>query len=287
MYLFHGKDNFLTAFNTKLHSSALYNGVQFTASALAVFSGAAYKTMKPMPRTCFVADAMILTASGVIAIENIKAGDKVISTNEDTFETLEKTVVETYIREVPQLVHLTINGELISTTIDHPFYVKNQGFVSAGKLRLGDGVVDSKGNIYLLEKVVVEFVKEPKTVYNFQVEDFHTYHAGNTGILVHNAKYDIGKYDEMPNEAGLDKHHVPQKAAMKKLDPNYDPAKGPSIKVPKVGHTIKGKNGIVSRSMKGINSLKDLMVRDISELRRVYPDIPESVLEELKKLTIK
>ena len=45
---------------------------------------------------------------------------------------------------------------------------------------------------------------------------------------------------DRPNEPGMDKHHVPQKAVMKKLDPNYDPATGPSIKVPKEGHTIKG-----------------------------------------------
>lgn len=36
-------------------------------------------------------------------------------------------------------------------------------------------------------------------------------------ILVHNAKYDVGKYNEMPNEPGMDKHHVPQKAVMKNL----------------------------------------------------------------------
>ena len=35
----------------------------------------------------------------MVAIENIKAGDKVISTNHETFETAEKTVLETYIRE--------------------------------------------------------------------------------------------------------------------------------------------------------------------------------------------
>ena len=37
---------------------------------------------------------MILTASGLVAIENIKAGDKVISTDPETFETAEKTVFE-------------------------------------------------------------------------------------------------------------------------------------------------------------------------------------------------
>ena len=28
-------------------------------------------------------------------------------------------------------------------------------------------------------------------MYNFQVEDFHTYHVGSFGVLVHNANYDI------------------------------------------------------------------------------------------------
>ena len=66
--------------------------------------------------TCFVSGTMILTTTGLVAIENIKAGDKVISTNPDTFETTEKTVLETYIRENSPLVHLVINGEEIITT---------------------------------------------------------------------------------------------------------------------------------------------------------------------------
>lgn len=56
---------------------------------------------------------MILTATGLVAIENIKVGDKVISTNPETFETAEKTVIETYVHEVSRLVHLTINNETV------------------------------------------------------------------------------------------------------------------------------------------------------------------------------
>jgi len=117
--LIFGQNNFLTAFNAKLHSSKLYNAFQIGVSALAVFSAGAASTMK-----CFVAGTMVLTAAGLVAIENIKAGDKAISTNTDTFEVAEKTVLETYIRETTELVHLTINGELIKTTHEHPFYVK-------------------------------------------------------------------------------------------------------------------------------------------------------------------
>ena len=149
-------------------------------------------------------------------------------------------------------------------------------------LWIGAELVDKDGNVFQVEQIYRENLEETsKKVYNFKVDDYHTYFVGRTMILVHNAKYDVGKYNEMPNEPGMDKHHVPQKAVMKKLDPNYDPATGPSIQVPKEGHTIKGPRCIVSRSTKGINSPSELIMRDISELKRVYPDIPESSINEL------
>ena len=177
-------------FNQKLHSSKLYNGFRFTVSALAVFSGSTYSSMKKHQETltCFVAGTMILTASGLVAIENIKAVYKVISTYPETMKTSQKTVLETYIREVTTLVHLTVNGEEIVTTVDHPFYVKNQGFIKAGELIVGDELLDVNGNVLLVENFDVELTDEPTKVYNFQVEVFHTYHVGELGVLVHNAE---------------------------------------------------------------------------------------------------
>ena len=102
-------------------------------------------------------------------------------------ETSPKTVLETYIREVTTLVHLTVNGEEIITTVDHPFYVKNQGFIKAGELIVGDELLDVNGNVLLVENFDVELTDEPVKVYNFEVEDFHTYLVGGFGVLVHNA----------------------------------------------------------------------------------------------------
>ena len=73
---------------------------------------------------CFIAGTMVLTATDFVAIEKLAAGDKIISTNPDTLETAEKTVLETYVRQVDKLVHITINGEEIVTTDNHPFYVQ-------------------------------------------------------------------------------------------------------------------------------------------------------------------
>lgn len=54
-----------------------------------------------------------------------------------------------------------------------------------------------------------------------------------------------------------------------------------------VGHTISGPNGIVSRSTTGIETARQLLARDIMELRRVYDDIPNSALKELIELNKK
>ena len=175
--------------NIKLHSNRIYNAFQFTAGALAVFSGFAYSKIRQHQGslTCFVAGTMVLTETGLVAIENIRAGDKVISTNHETMETTEKTVVETYIRKDEKLIHLIINKEEIIATETHPFYVKNKGFINAGNLKVGDELLDVNGNSLYVDKITVELTEKPTTVYNFQVEDFHTYYVGENQILVHNS----------------------------------------------------------------------------------------------------
>jgi len=138
---------------------------------------------------------MVLTAAGLVAIENIKAGDKVIATNPETFEVAEKTVLETYVRETTELLHLTIGGEVIKTTFEHPFYVKDVSFVEAGKLQVGDKLLDSRGNVLVVEEKKLEIADKPVKVYNFKVDDFHTYHVGDNEVLVHNANYVEGDLD--------------------------------------------------------------------------------------------
>ena len=118
-------------------------------------------------------------------------------------ETSPKTVLETYIREVTTLVHLTVNGEEIVTTVDHPFYVKNQGFIKAGELIVGDELLDVNGNVLLVENFDVELTEKPVTVYNFQVDEFHTYHVGEIGVWVHNANCKLIKNDDGTYDAEL------------------------------------------------------------------------------------
>ena len=106
--------------------------------------------------------------------------------NTNTLETAPKTVLETYVRQVEKLVHLTINGEEIVTTDNHPFYVQGRGFINAGNLLVGDKLISVNGEDLFVEKHRVEELDEPVDVYNFQVEDYHTYFVGESAVWVHN-----------------------------------------------------------------------------------------------------
>ena len=72
-------------------------------------------------------------------------------------------------------------------TIRPPVLCKNQGFIKAGELVIGYELLNSNCNVLLVENFDVELTKEPVKVYNFEVEDFHTYHVSGFGVLVHNA----------------------------------------------------------------------------------------------------
>lgn len=137
---------------------------------------------------CFVAGTLVLAVSGLIPIENVRAGDKVYSFNANTQEVSKKTVEETFVRESNELVHITVNGETISSTPDHPFYVPQKGFVKAVNLRAGDILWTVNGEYVVVEKVQHEILESPVKVFNFRVADNHTYFVGNTSVGVHNAK---------------------------------------------------------------------------------------------------
>ena len=207
---FLGKDNPFTAFNAKLHESALYNTFQIITGLTALTTGSFAKGMRNP--VCFVAGTMILTAAGLVAIKKIKAGDKVTSTNTSTFETAEKTVVRTFVNDSPNLVHITVNKEKITSTPGHKFYVPNSGWVPACELRVGITLALANGSYADVENVSEERLEVPAKVYNFEVSDWHTYHVGSHGVLVHNL--------DCYMDEGVMHGKLPSKSDLKKLSPD-------------------------------------------------------------------
>ena len=135
---------------------------------------------------CFVAGTLVLTVAGTVAIETIQAGDMVWAWDEETGEVAPKEVVETYVNESYELIHVFVDGEEIITTPAHPFYSPVKGWTNAVHLRAGDILVLVNGEYVIVEKIQHEILETPITVYNFEVEDYHTYYVSDAGILVHN-----------------------------------------------------------------------------------------------------
>ena len=139
------------------------------------------------PTHCFVAGTSVAAAAGYVAIETLKPGDLVWAWDEETGNVSLKPVKQLFVNESDELIHLTINGETITTTPSHPFYVAHKGWYAAVDLRAGDILVLVNGEYVTLEKTQHEILEAPITVYNFEVEDYHTYYVGTDGVLVHNS----------------------------------------------------------------------------------------------------
>ena len=135
---------------------------------------------------CFVEGTLVQSEQGPIPIETVTVGTMVWAWDDETGDVALKEVVETYINESDELVYIFVNGEEIVCTPSHPFYSPVKGWTDAVSLRAGDILVLVNGEYVVVEKVQHEILEAPVTVYNFQVEDYHTYYVTDTGILVHN-----------------------------------------------------------------------------------------------------
>lgn len=83
-------------------------------------------------------------------------------------------------------MHVQVNGETITCTTDHPFYVQGKGWVAAKDLKLNDRLELQNGEDAFVDAIRREKLDQPIQVFNFEVERFHTYYVGAGCVLVHN-----------------------------------------------------------------------------------------------------
>lgn len=77
------------------------------------------------------------------------------------------------------------NTETFETTEEHPFWIDGSGWIAASALIVGMKLVDRNNNI--LTVVSQTKLDKTNTVYNFEVDEFHTYHISEFGVWVHNS----------------------------------------------------------------------------------------------------
>ena len=86
-----------------------------------------------------------------------------------------------YIRD--SVYNIKIGEETIQATADHPFFISGH-WLRVAELKVGDSVKAYDGSNLAIEQITV--APGRTTVYNFEVEDYHTYYVSNTKVLVHN-----------------------------------------------------------------------------------------------------
>lgn len=125
---------------------------------------------------CFLSDTDVLTPDGALPIQELAAGDAVLSLYEDG--AVAAAAVTRVIRTIAP-GYLIINGTL-RVTDHHPFHVRGE-WKEARHLVVGD-VLDAIGGEIPI--VSIERVEKPVRAFNIEVGGDHTFYAN--GMLVHN-----------------------------------------------------------------------------------------------------
>jgi len=138
---------------------------------------------------CFVEGTPVHTQNGLQSIESIVIGDLVLSKNDFTGKPIYKRVTQTYINDDKEILDIEFDNqneqtETFGITKEHPVWVIGKGWVDAGQLKAGDKVDSLNGRV----SVVKQIAQRPQNerTYNIEVEDYHTYFVGDSGLWVHN-----------------------------------------------------------------------------------------------------
>ena len=137
---------------------------------------------------CFAAGTLVMTEPGLRPIELVREGDRVWALDLATQERCLKPVLKTFQHLRSDWRRVTIDEVSIEVTGEHPFFVKEKGWVRAENLSAGDRLVTFHPQD---EAVVrgVEAASGPIQVFNFEVEDLHDYFISDEGVLVHNRSW--------------------------------------------------------------------------------------------------
>ncbi|PXW14305.1 intein/intein [Chryseobacterium sp. CBTAP 102] len=147
-------------------------------------SAAAGGLLKYKPCGCFISGTQVLTEDGYKNIEDIREGDLVWAYDEKTSDLKAKRVIKTYALNFSQIFKIYIGDEVIEATHEHPFFIGGK-WLNADQLKEGDYVTLYDNTTKRIDRI--NFISKGNfNVYNFEVEDYHSYFVGKNKILVHN-----------------------------------------------------------------------------------------------------
>ena len=154
---------------------------------------------------CFPAGTKVLLASGQKkSIEDVHAGDLVISVDPQSGTKDVRTVLASFKSGADHLVRLKVRGTggdiaSIESTAQHLYWTVARGWVPAERVTVADDLYGADDSV--VEVVGNDSIGESTATYNLEVDAFHSYFvfAGPIPVLVHNGTppnlYEIVKMD--------------------------------------------------------------------------------------------
>ncbi|MBS0203706.1 MAG: hypothetical protein JSS49_12445 [Planctomycetes bacterium] len=136
--------------------------------------------------SCLVAGTPICTDRGLIAVDQIQVGDRVLSKNITTGEVDYKPVEHTTVRSPVPVKRFVVAGEPIIASAGHHFWISGHGWTKTRELKTGLPVHTATG-MSRIESAADEPDLAP--VYNLIVADFHTYFVGPSMVLSHDVTH--------------------------------------------------------------------------------------------------
>ncbi|WP_304176828.1 polymorphic toxin-type HINT domain-containing protein [Leptotrichia trevisanii] len=133
---------------------------------------------------CLTAGTKVKIKNGYKNIENIKEGDFVYSFDEITEKVMLKEVKNIIVSSVDEIIKIETENQIIETSLEHPFYIKEKGWVEAKDLQQDD-ILITLNHEEKIKNISRDYYFE-KDVYNLEIEGSHTFYITEDDILTHN-----------------------------------------------------------------------------------------------------
>jgi hypothetical protein len=133
---------------------------------------------------CFVGGTLVLTPEGPLPIESLDIGDRVLALDPRTGTASTATVTRAHASKVSEVLAIGMGAVAILVTSEHPFWVADDGWRTAGELTVGTPLLSESGVSVAVDTITR--LDGPTTVYNVTVSGVNTYFVSSVGVLVHN-----------------------------------------------------------------------------------------------------
>lgn len=134
----------------------------------------------PPMHECLVRGTLVQTSVGLKPVDQIEAGELVMSQDIETGELGLKPVFAATRRPAGDVMSIDLGDNTIQATPGHAWFVSGRGWVRTKQVKPGMMIHTARGNVEVKE---VSLNRKPEETFNLIVADTHTYFVGQDRLL--------------------------------------------------------------------------------------------------------